>query len=127
MVFPAYVELNARSNARFAKASAQSIIIETIAYLAIGLVGILIFGVEQLKPDILDNMAMRDGAISLLIRFIFCLLLIFDVPFLFFATKEQSLVLHDEIVNGSLSKSTMEAVERLTKSSSSPPSIVNKS
>ena len=108
LVFPAFVELKHRSNARFAQASVYSIMIETFVYMATGLVTILMFGPNELKPDFLDNMATRDGALSLSIRGIFCLLLIFDVPFLFFATKEQSLVLHDEIVNHSLSRQTDE-------------------
>ena len=78
--------------------------------MAIGMVAILMFGPYDLKSDILENIAQRDGAISLSIRGIFCLVLIFDVPFLFFATKEQSLVLHDEIVNKSLSRLTDEAI-----------------
>ena len=88
LVFPAFVELKNRTNLRFAKASALSILIETFVYSSTGLVTILTFGMEELKPNFLDNMAKRDGGLSLTIRGIFCLLLILDVPFLFFATKE---------------------------------------
>ena len=49
------------------------------------------------------------------IRAIFVLLLIFDVPFLFFATKEQSLVMHDELVNGSLSTYTDKLIKRKSR------------
>ena len=103
-VFPAFTELKNRSNERFAKASIVSVVIETAAYLLIGLTAILMFGPDQLKPDVLDNLATRPGTLSIAIRLVFCLLLIFDVPFLFFATKEQSLVLHDELINHSISK-----------------------
>ena len=110
MVFPAYTELRNRSNFRFAQASIQSILIETFMYVAIGLIAILMFGPDAVKPDILENMALRDGAISLSIRGIFCLVLIFDIPFIFFVTKEQSLVLHDEFVNQGFSKLTDKAL-----------------
>ena len=99
LVFPAYTELQNRTNFRFGQASIQSILIETIMYIAIGLTAILMFGPDNVKQDMLENMALRGGAISLSIRGIFCLVLIFDIPFIFFATKEQSLVLHDELVN----------------------------
>ena len=112
LVFPAYVELKNRNEARFAKSSLWSIIIETMTYMVTGFTAILMFGPNDIKPDILENMAQRDGMLSVLIRVIFCLLLIFDVPFLFFATKEQSLVLHDEIVNHSLSEYTAGTIER---------------
>ena len=106
LVFPAYVELKNRNSARFAKSSLWSIIFETMTYLITGFTAILMFGPNDIKPDMLENMAQRDGMLSVVIRLVFCLLLIFDVPFLFFATKEQSLVLHDEIVNNSLSEYT---------------------
>ena len=106
LVFPAYIELSDRSNFRFAQASIISILIETFMYMGIGLVAVVMFGPDNLKPDMLENMAMREGSLSLVIRGIFSLLLIFDVPFIFFATKEQSLVLHDELVNKSLSRLT---------------------
>ena len=110
LVFPAYTELRNRSNFRFAQASIQSILIETFMYVAIGMMAILMFGPDEVKPDILENMALRSGAISLSIRGIFCLVLILDIPFIFFATKEQSLVLHDEIVNQSFSRLTDKAL-----------------
>lgn len=78
--------------------------------MGIGLVAVVMFGPDNLKPDMLENMAMREGSLSLVIRGIFSLLLIFDVPFIFFATKEQSLVLHDELVNKSLSRLTEESI-----------------
>ena len=99
LVFPAYTELQNRTNFRFGQASIQSILIETFMYISIGVIAVLMFGPENVKQDMLENMALRSGAISLSIRGIFCLVLIFDIPFIFFATKEQSLVLHDEILN----------------------------
>ena len=110
LVFPAYIELKKRSNSRFAQASIWSILIESFMYMGIGLIAVLMFGPANIKPDILENMAMREGSLSLVIRGIFSLLLIFDVPFIFFATKEQSLVMHDELVNKSLSRLTDEAI-----------------
>ena len=88
LVLPAYIELKNRSNFRFAQSSIWSILIETFLYLGIVLIAILMFGPGNIKPDILENMAMREGSLSLVIRGIFSLLLIFDVPFIFFATKE---------------------------------------
>lgn len=104
LVFPAFAELKNRTNARFSVASGWSHLVETFAYISIGLIAIVMFGPESIKPDMLENLAERPGFFSLLTRAIFCLLLIFDVPFLFFATKVQSLVLHNEVVNQSIEK-----------------------
>ena len=93
-------------------ASIWSILTETFVYLTTGFAVVLMFGLDNLKPDMLDNMAERNDTTSLAIRVIFCLLLIFDVPFLFFATKEQSLVFHDELVNQSLSRNTDIVVQK---------------
>ena len=88
LVFPAFTELKSRSNARFSVSSIISVVIETVAYMATALIAILLFGTNGIKPDMLDNMAGRPGYTSVLLRLVFCILLIFDVPFLIFATKE---------------------------------------
>ena len=88
IVFNAYFELKSRSNARFARASIISSVFEIMVYLSIGLASILMFGPEEIKPDILDNIGMRPGAVSVVVRVVFCLLLFFNVPFLFFLTRE---------------------------------------
>lgn len=103
-MFPSYTELKKRSNERFAQASIASVAIETAVYFIIGLSAILMFGPEDIKPSVLDNLATRPGALSIASRVVLSLLLVLYVPFLFFATKEQSLVLHEEIVNKSLAR-----------------------
>ena len=64
------------------------------------------FGPADIKPSILDNLATRPGPLSIAIRVVLSILLVLYTPFLFFATKEQSLVLHEEIVNQSLARRT---------------------
>ena len=75
-----------------------------------GFIAILMFGPDELKPDILQNIAKHEGSLSVLIRVVFIVLLILDVPFLFYATKEQSLVMHNEIVNRSISRLTKKKI-----------------
>lgn len=113
MVFNAYFELKSRNNARFARASILSSVFDTMIYLSIVLAAILMFGPDELKPDILENISMRPGAISVVVRIIFCLLLFFNIPFFFFLTREQSLVMHDEIANRALSNRTDEKLKAL--------------
>ena len=61
LVFPAFTELKNRSNERFAISSILSVVIETVAYMATAFIAILLFGVNGIKPDMLDNMAERPG------------------------------------------------------------------
>jgi len=103
-VFPAYSELKQRSNSRFALSSMLSFSIDATVYIVLSFSTVLLFG-THLKEDMLDNMVQLGGFLSPILRVLFSLLLILDIPFMFFATKEQSLVLHDEIVNRSISKS----------------------
>ena len=104
MVFNAYSELQNRSNERFAESSGYSILMATSVYSISAVLAILMFAPDDLKPNILDNVSTHSGSIVFILRLVFVLLLIFDIPFLYYATKEQSLVIHDEIVNSSLSK-----------------------
>lgn len=106
LVFPAYLELKDRSNSRFSTASTGSISIETIFYIFIGFFGLILLGPDPIKADFLKNMSDRPGVISFIIRLLFCLLIMLDMPFMYMATKEQGLVIHDEIVNNSISKRT---------------------
>ena len=106
LVFPAYLELRDRSNERFAQASASSVTIEAIFFIFIGFFGLILLGPAPIKADFLKNIAERPGKVSFFIRFLFCLLIMLDMPFMYMATKEQGLVIHDEIVNNSLSKRT---------------------
>ncbi len=102
IVFPAYNELSGRSDKKFAAASIMSFSIDAVCYTLVSLLGILLFG-EHLKEDLMDNLATREGFLSPILRIFFSVILILNVPFMFYATKEQSLVFHDEIVNRTVS------------------------
>lgn len=78
LVFPAFAALEKRTNSRFAKASILSIAIETVFYMLTGFLVMLMFAPGEIKDDFLKNMALRTGAVSVVIRAMFCLLLIFD-------------------------------------------------
>ena len=78
LVFPAFAALEKRTNSRFAKASLWSIGIETVAYLLTGFLVVLMFAPDEIKADFLDNLALKTGAVSIIARVMFCLLLIFD-------------------------------------------------
>mmetsp|Transcript_14851 Transcript_14851/g.18604 ORF Transcript_14851/g.18604 Transcript_14851/m.18604 type:complete len:164 (+) Transcript_14851:679-1170(+) len=112
LVFPAYKELENRSNERFSRASMISILIETVFYLAMSLMAYLMLGPGDISDDFLRNYALRPGIVSVAMRFLFCVLVVLDMPFMYIATKEQSLVMHDEIVNKSVSIHTEELMRR---------------
>ena len=101
-VFPAFVELEKRSNFRFQISSALALTVCGIAYMSMGLICVSMFG-EEIKSDVLLNFGDRAGVISISIRMIFSVLLLIHIPFIFMPTKEFALVLHDEIARRSIS------------------------
>ena len=102
MVFPAYVELEKRSNSRFAKSSAIALTIYSVALILTGIVAVFLFG-KALKPDLLDNLATKSSGVSVFLRTVYCFILLFHLPYIFFTLKEYTLVMYDEIMNKSLS------------------------
>ena len=102
MVFPAYSELEQRSNARFAQVSLLSLLMYTFALISTGVISVLLFG-KSLKADLLDNVAVRTGVVSIFIRTVYCFILVFHLPYIFFSVKEYSLVMYDEYFNKMLS------------------------
>ena len=102
MVFPAYVELENRSNARFSWVSINCIVIYTIAIITTGIISVLLFG-KSLRPDLLDNLASRKSGVSIFLRTVYCIILVFHLPYIFFTLKEYALVTYDELANRSLS------------------------
>ena len=102
MIFPSYSELEQRSTDRFASASIWSTLMNNVAFVVTGVAGLLIFG-RSTSPDILENIATRPGQISLAIRVLYILVLLFHIPYILFATKENVLVVYDELANRSLS------------------------
>ena len=104
MVFPAYNELeNKRGANRFAWSSAISIIIYTTALVSTGIICVLHYG-SNLKPDLLINVATKANGVSVFLRTVYCFILLFHLPYIFFAIKEYTLVMYDELVSRSLSE-----------------------
>lgn len=68
----------------------------------VSICGLLLFG-SAIKADLLQNIATKDGAISIFLRSTYCMVLLFHIPYFFFAVKEYALVIYDEIANRSLS------------------------
>ena len=102
MVFPAYVELENRSNARFNLVSITTIAIYTTALVSVGIIAVLLFG-KEIRPDLLDNLASRKSGVSIFLRALYMFILMFHLPYYFFAVKEYALVIFDEMMNKSLS------------------------
>mmetsp|Transcript_32814 Transcript_32814/g.43257 ORF Transcript_32814/g.43257 Transcript_32814/m.43257 type:complete len:138 (+) Transcript_32814:829-1242(+) len=102
IVFPAYVELENRSNWRFEQASLWGLIIYTVAMISTGITGVLLFG-ASVKTDLLLNIGEKAGGLSIFIRIIYCFILMFHLPYIFFALKEYVLVMYEEIASSTLS------------------------
>ena len=102
IVFPCYSELENRSNWRFEQASLWGLLIYTTAMIVTGITGVLLFGAE-VKSDLLLNIGEKAGGLSIFIRIIYCIILVFHLPYIFFALKEYVLVMYEEISSSTLS------------------------
>lgn len=102
MVFPAYVELENRSNNRFEKVNILTLAIYSVALILTGIFAVLIFG-SSLKTDLLENMATQSGALSIMIRGIYTGILLLHLPYIFFTLKEYTLVMYEELTSRTLS------------------------
>ena len=102
MVFPVYIELEKRSTERFWQVSLISTNINCITFIAIAIIGVLLFGCN-IYSDFLYSISSRPGKVSIFIRSSYCFLLFFHIPYFFFSIKEYTLVMIDEWMNRSLS------------------------
>ena len=96
------MDLEKRSTSRFVWASFYAILIYMFAFLAIGVLALLLFGTE-IEIDLLDSFGTLDGTIPIVIRVFYILILFLHLIYFNFVAKEQALVLYDELVNRSLS------------------------
>jgi len=103
MVLPAYSELEHRNRDRFAKASMLSTVLYTIAFLTVGVVGLLTFG-SKIDADLLVSLTDIPGKVSAFCRFSFVFVLMCHIPYFFFTCKEYWLVIYDELSNRSMSQ-----------------------
>ena len=72
-------------------------------YLLVGFMAIALFG-PDLQPNILIDIE-QLGALSLLMRLIFLIVIICHIPFIFFCAKEGACIVSDEIIHGSMTAS----------------------
>ena len=103
MVLPAYSELEHRTRDRFAKASLLSRVLYTLAFLTVGIVGVLMFG-SKIDADLLVSLTEVPGKVSAFCRVSFVFVLMCHIPYFFFTCKEYALVIYDEIANRSMSQ-----------------------
>ena len=102
MVFPAYAELENRSTVRFAWTTFYMGLIYTTALVSTAIIAVLLFG-NKLEPDLLENLVMRSGKVSVFMRIAYSFILLLHLQYYFFAIKEYCLVTYDELVNKSIS------------------------
>ena len=103
MTFPTYVELERRSTSRYATVSIISNSMYAVAFVLVAIIGVLLFG-EEISPDLISNISMRAGKVSVMLRIAYCLILLLHIPYYFFTIKEYTLVIFDECVNRSMSQ-----------------------
>ena len=65
---------------------------------AFGVFAVVMFGEGNIDADFLVTMATKAGAISIIFRICYCIVLLFHIPYLFMATKECTYVAYNELV-----------------------------
>lgn len=80
-----------------------SLAIYTTALISTGVIALLIFG-STIKTDLLSNVGAKASGLSIFIRIIYCLILLFHLPYIFFALKEYVLVLYEELSDNTFTK-----------------------
>ena len=86
MIFQAYAELENRSSTRFAWTSFYMVLIYTATLLTTVIIAVLLFG-RQLEPDLLENLVLRPGKVSVFMRIAYCFVLLLHLQYYFVAIK----------------------------------------
>lgn len=90
-------------------------ILTCVIYMCVGFMAIAIFG-----PDISSNVLLEIehiGTLSLIMRFVFLVVIICHVPYTFFCAKEAACIMADEAINQSLTKSISSSTKWYTPKS----------
>ena len=85
------------------QASMISQFIYSGALITTGITGVLLFG-SSIKSDLLANIGSRSSGLSIFVRNLYAVLLMFHLPYIFFALKEYVLVMYDEVTSNTLTK-----------------------
>ena len=102
-VFPAYSSMENKSTHNFMMSGASANLICALVYITLGVLCLAMFG-SELQSDVLLNMATRPGISSIILRLVFAFLLMMHIPYVFFTTKDASLVLIDELQRSTISE-----------------------
>jgi hypothetical protein len=91
-----------KTTTNFMVSSVFANLICATVYITLGFLCISMFG-DTIMSDVLLNMASRPGLASIVLRLVFAFLLITHIPYIFFSTKEATLVIIDEATKGTIS------------------------
>jgi len=101
MVFPAYSELQNKSNWRMEQVSFYALIIYSMAVIVTGLVGAMMYG-SSIDADLLINLGSSKSGLSIFLRVLYSIILFCHLPFFFFVMKEYVLVIYEELAGDGL-------------------------
>jgi hypothetical protein len=83
-----------------------------VVYMSVSFLSIYMYG-SNINSDVLTNVSDSDSVISYILRIIFLVIAAMHVPFVFFVGKDALLIMVDEFMRGSISKSRETGVETL--------------
>ena len=102
--FSTYISLKNRNNTEAMKAIHLTLIFGLIAYIPVSFVGIYLFG-DTIDKDLFNNIgSAQANLLSYLMRLAFLIVIAAHIPFIFFASKENVLVIIDELNNKTFSR-----------------------
>jgi amino acid permease len=101
-VYAMYTSLKDKTTITAMKATMLTMIMALSLYVVLSIVVIYLFG-SNIKETFLNNLDDFPNPMSYAIRIIFLIIVVFHVPFIFFACKDFMLTIIDELMRNSVS------------------------
>ena len=111
--FPIYQALENKSNAKVIKATVIAQAFCAFVYIVFSFLAVSIYQ-DRVEPSIFQNLQKEDTLDSILIRVIFLLIFLGNIPFVFLSGKEALLMMIEELQTRTLSLHLMRHIDQVS-------------
>lgn len=109
-LFPVYIAIEDRNNVKGTIAAVKALSFCVVVYIGFSYLAYHSYE-DQIFPSIFDNIKTELNLPSYVIRIMFLIIFICNIPFIFLPGKECALVIIEEIRNYSMSKNLMRRID----------------